>query len=221
MLRGLSTRVRVQDLLGTPKAAGVDRRSSTESSSHADLQQRGSSLDTCRKHEVRDGAQPFPKTLLRGGGGGHKPHQRNAPAGKLRHGDVRPDREPLAGRAFPFAPRFLLRTPRCRRRFNYTELNATQDGAGWGGGTCSWIPFQKLTEQKKKKKKKSGSTQRRQTTARVYYSARSSSSPAPWVRTPACCQPPATARRRARARRWQGAACSCLLAPLLDFVSLA
>lgn len=164
---------------------------------------------------------PSPKPSSVGGGGGHKPHQRNAPAGKLRHGDVRPDREPLAGRAFPFAPRFLLRTPRCRRRFNYTELNATQDGAGWGGGTCSWIPFQKLTEQKKKKKKKSGSTQRRQTTARVYYSARSSSSPAPWVRTPACCQPPATARRRARARRWQGAACSCLLAPLLDFVSLA
>lgn len=165
---------------------------------------------------------PSPKPSSVGRGGGHKPHQRNAPAGKLRHGDVRPDREPLAGRAFPFAPRFLLRTPRCRRRFNYTELNATQDGAGWGGGTCSWIPFQKLTEQKKKKKKKkSGSTQRRQTTARVYYSARSSSSPAPWVRTPACCQPPATARRRARARRWQGAACSCLLAPLLDFVSLA
>lgn len=70
MLGGLSTRVRVQDPLGTPKAAGVDRRSSTESSSHADLQQRGSSLDTCRKHEVRDGAQPFPKTLLRGEGGG-------------------------------------------------------------------------------------------------------------------------------------------------------
>lgn len=97
---------------------------------------------------------PSPKPSSVGRGGGHKPHQRNAPAGKLRHGDVRPDREPLAGRAFPFAPRFLLRTPRCRRRFNYTELNATQDGAGWGGGTCSRIPFQKLTEQKKKKKEK-------------------------------------------------------------------
>lgn len=95
---------------------------------------------------------PSPKPSSVGRGGGHKPHQRNAPAGKLRHGDVRPDREPLAGRAFPFAPRFLLRTPRCRRRFNYTELNATQDGAGWGGGTCSRIPFQKLTERKKKKK---------------------------------------------------------------------
>lgn len=45
----------------------------------------------------------------------------------------------------------MLRTPRCSRRLNDFELNATQDGPAWGGGTSSRTLSQKLTEQKNNK----------------------------------------------------------------------